>query len=160
MKLTIATLALCNALSPAPQRPPQTRRALLAKSGIAGLSLAGPLVALPEAANAGRLQDMAAAREAKKSGGKKKDCYFLLLSDLANRIKGDDAQMAKVNACLESASVFRMQNSDKDMTKCMSYRSCNKDCDGGCDWPSGTTTSTTTTSTTTTRVANSAKTFQ
>ena len=71
MKLTVATLALCNALSPAPQRPPQTRRALLAKSGIAGLSLAGPLVALPEAANAGRLQDMAAAREAKKSGGKK-----------------------------------------------------------------------------------------
>ena len=71
MKLTVATLALCNALSPAPQRPPQTRRALLAKSGIAALSLAGPLVALPEAANAGRLQDMAAAREAKKSGGKK-----------------------------------------------------------------------------------------
>ena len=71
MKLTVATLALCNALAPAPQRPPQTRRALLAKSGIAGLSLAGPLVALPEAANAGRLQDMAAAREAKKSGGKK-----------------------------------------------------------------------------------------
>ena len=71
MKLTVATLALCNALAPAPQRPPQTRRALLAKSGIAALSLAGPLVALPEAANAGRLQDMAAAREAKKSGGKK-----------------------------------------------------------------------------------------
>ena len=71
MKLTVATLALCNALAPAPQRPPQTRRALLAKSGIAVLSLAGPLVALPEAANAGRLQDMAAAREAKKSGGKK-----------------------------------------------------------------------------------------
>ena len=61
MKLTVATLALCNALAPAPQRPPQTRRALLAKSGIAVLSLAGPLVALPEAANAGRLQDMAAA---------------------------------------------------------------------------------------------------
>ena len=96
----------------------------------------------------------------KKSGGKKKDCYFLLLSDFANRIKGDDPQMKKVNACLESASVFRMQNSDKDMTKCMSYTSCNKDCDGGCDWPSGTTTSTTTTSTTTTRVANSAKTIQ
>ena len=71
MKLTVATLALCNALAPAPQRPPQTRRALLAKSGIAALSLAGPLVALPEAANAGRLQDMAAAREAKKGGGKK-----------------------------------------------------------------------------------------
>ena len=71
MKVAVVTLALCsNALSPAPQRP-QTRRALLAKSGIAGLSLAGPLVALPEAANAGRLQDMAAAREAKKSGGKK-----------------------------------------------------------------------------------------
>ena len=71
MKLTVATLALCNALAPAPQRPPQTRRALLAKSGIAALSLAGPLVALPEAANAGRLQDMAAAREAKKGGGEK-----------------------------------------------------------------------------------------
>ena len=53
MKLTVATLALCNALAPAPQRPPQTRRALLAKSGIAAISLAGPLVALPEAANAG-----------------------------------------------------------------------------------------------------------
>ena len=71
MKLAVATLSCALALSPAPQRPPQTRRALLAKSGIAGLSLAGPLVALPEAANAGRLQDMAAAREAKKSGGKK-----------------------------------------------------------------------------------------
>ena len=71
MKLAVATLSCALALAPAPQRPPQTRRALLAKSGIAGLSLAGPLVALPEAANAGRLQDMAAAREAKKSGGKK-----------------------------------------------------------------------------------------
>ena len=70
MKLAVATLAVCTALAPAPQRP-QTRRALLAKSGIAGLSLAGPLVALLEAANAVRLQDMAAAREAKKSGGKK-----------------------------------------------------------------------------------------
>ena len=66
MKLAVATLSCALALAPAPQRPPQTRRALLAKSGIAGLSLAGPLVALPEAANAGRLQDMAAAREAKK----------------------------------------------------------------------------------------------
>ena len=71
MKLAVATLSCALALAPAPQRPPQTRRALLAKSGIAALSLAGPLVALPEAANAGRLQDMAAAREAKKSGGKK-----------------------------------------------------------------------------------------
>ena len=71
MKLAVATLSCALALSPAPQRPPQTRRALLAKSGIAALSLAGPLVALPEAANAGRLQDMAAAREAKKGGGKK-----------------------------------------------------------------------------------------
>ena len=71
MKLAVATLSCALALAPAPQRPPQTRRALLAKSGIAALSLAGPLVALPEAANAGRLQDMAAAREAKKGGGKK-----------------------------------------------------------------------------------------
>ena len=86
----------------------------------------------------------------KKSGSKKKDCYFLLLSDFAKRIKGDDAQMEKVNACLESASVFRMQNNDKDMTKCMSYKSCNIDCDGGCDWPSGATTTTTSTTITTT----------
>ena len=85
---------------------------------------------------------------------KKKDCYLLLLNDLSGRINGDDSQMEKVNACLESATVFQMQDSAKDMTKCMSYKACNIHCSTtgeDCVWPSDeTTTSTTTTTTTTT----------
>jgi len=81
----------------------------------------------------------------KKIGSKKRDCYNFLLSDFMKRIEGDDAQMEKVNACIESSSVFRMQNSDKDMTKCMSYKSCDKKCDEDCDWPSVATTMQTTT---------------
>ena len=72
----------------------------------------------------------------KNSGGKKKDCYSLLLSDLSDRINSDEAQMEQVNTCIESASVFYMQKTDKDMTKCMSYAACNKNCDTNCDWPS------------------------